>query len=48
MYDPKLTFLESELNYRNEQLKSGLARNRHRHHRPRRVRRSVEAVDNAQ
>jgi hypothetical protein len=47
MYDPKLTFLESELNYRNEQLKSGLARNRRRHHRPR-VRRPAEAVDNAQ
>ena len=47
MYEPKLTFLQSELNYRNEQLKSGLARNR-RHHTRARGRRSAEAVNNAQ
>jgi len=45
MYEPKLTFLTAEINYRNERLKAGLARNR-RHHRPR-GRRSAEAVDNA-
>ena len=48
MYEPKLTFLQSELNYRNEQLKSGLARNRRRHHTRPRGRRSAEAVNNAQ
>jgi hypothetical protein len=46
MYEPKLIFLEAEINYRHEQLKSARARNRRRHHRPR-GRRSVEAVDNA-
>ena len=40
MYDPSLTFLQSELNYRNEQLKSGLARNRRRHSRQRDRRRA--------
>ena len=46
MYEPKLTFLQAELNYRNERLKSGMTRNRRRHHRPR-GRRSAEAVNNA-
>jgi hypothetical protein len=44
MYDPSLTFLQTELNYRNEQLKSGLARNRRRHSRPRARRRSQVAT----
>jgi hypothetical protein len=48
MYEPKLTFLQSELNYRNEQLKSGLARSRRRQHTRPRGRRSAEAVNNAQ
>ena len=47
MYDPSLTFLQSELNYRNEQLKSGLARNRRRHSRPR-ARRRAQVATSAQ
>ena len=40
MYDPSLTFLQTELNYRNEKLKSGLAGHRRsRHSRPRAGRR---------
>jgi hypothetical protein len=46
MYDPSLTFIQAELNYRRDRLKSGPARNRPRHHR-RRGRRSAEAVNNA-
>ncbi len=46
MYDPKLTFLKSELDYRTDRLKSGLAGHR-RHTRVRRGRRSAEAVDHA-
>ncbi|MFL6004386.1 MAG: hypothetical protein ACJ72P_16400 [Nocardioides sp.] len=44
MYDPSLTFLQTELNYRNEQLTSGLARNRRRYSRPRARRRSQVAT----
>ena len=47
MYDPKLTFLQSELNYRTDRLKSGLAGSSRRHRRVPRVRRSAEAVDHA-
>jgi hypothetical protein len=47
MYDPSLTFLQTELNYRTEQLKSGLARNRRRHSRPR-ARRRAQVATNAQ
>jgi hypothetical protein len=48
MYDPSLTFLQTELNYRNEKLKSGLARNRRsRHSRPR-ARRRAQVTANAQ
>ena len=47
MYDPSLTFLQTELNYRNEQLKSGLARNR-RHHSRRRARRRAQVATSAQ
>jgi hypothetical protein len=47
MYDPSLTFLQAELSYRNEQLTSGLARNRRRHSRPRN-RRRTQVADNAQ
>jgi hypothetical protein len=46
MYDPKLTFLESELSYRTSQLKSGLAQNR-KHRRLPLVRRHAAAIDNA-
>jgi hypothetical protein len=47
MYDPKLTFLQSELNYRTDRLTSGLAGNSRRHIRVPRVRRSAEAVQHA-
>ena len=47
MYDPKLTFLQSELNYRTERLNSGVAGKRSRHHRVPRVRRPAAAADNA-
>jgi hypothetical protein len=47
MYDPKLTFLESELSYRTGQLKSGLAQNRKHHRRLPLVRRHAAAIDNA-
>jgi len=47
MYDPSLTFLQTELSYRNEQLKSGLGRNRRRHSRPR-ARRRAQVTANAQ
>ena len=41
MYDPSLTFLQTELNYRNEKVKAGLAGNRRsRHSRPRAGRRA--------
>jgi hypothetical protein len=44
MYDPSLTFLQTELNYRNEQLTAGLARNRRRYSRPRARRRAQVAT----
>jgi len=47
MYDPKLTFLQSELHYRTDRLKSGLAGSSRRHTRVPRVRRSAEAVQHA-
>ena len=47
MYDPKLTFLQSELNYRTDRLKSGVARSSRRHHRVPRVRRPAAAARNA-
>ena len=48
MYDPSLTFLQTELNYRNEKLKSGLAGHRRsRHSRPRAGRRA-QVTANAQ
>jgi hypothetical protein len=47
MYDPKLTFLESELQYRTDRLKSGLAKGNRRHLRIPRARRSAETVRNA-
>lgn len=43
MYDPKLTFLEYELSYRADQLKSGLAQNRKHHRRLSRARRHAAA-----
>jgi hypothetical protein len=47
MYDPKLTFLQSELDYRTDRLKSGVAGSSRRHVRVPRVRRSAEAVQRA-
>jgi hypothetical protein len=48
MYDPKLTFLQSELTYRSDRVRSGLAgSSSRRHRRLPRVRRPAEAVDNA-
>jgi hypothetical protein len=47
MYDPKLTFLEYELSYRTDRLKSGLGKNRKHHRRLPRARRHVGSVDNA-
>jgi len=47
MYDPSLTFLQAELSYRNERLKSDLARNRYRHSR-RRARRRAQVGASAQ
>ena len=45
MYDPKLTFLQSELNYRSDRAKSGLSINR-RNHRIR-GRRHADAISNS-
>ncbi|HEX5918216.1 MAG TPA: hypothetical protein VFY76_10200 [Nocardioides sp.] len=47
MYDPKLTFLQSELTYRSDRLRSGLAGGSRRHRRVPRLRRPAEAVDRA-
>ena len=47
MYDPKLTFLQSELAYRSDRLRTGLAGGSRRHRRVPRVRRPAEAVDHA-
>ena len=47
MYDPKLTFLQAELSYRTDRLKSGLEGNIRRHRRVPRVRRPAEAVERA-
>ena len=47
MYDPRLTFLQSELNYRTDRLKSGVAGSSRRHRRVPRVRRPAAAADNA-
>ena len=48
MYDPKLTFLQSELSYRSDRLRSGLSDHGRRHRRVPRVRRPAVAVDAAQ
>jgi hypothetical protein len=47
MYDPKLTFLEYELEYRTDQLKSGLAQNRKHHRRLPWARRHTAVADHA-
>jgi hypothetical protein len=47
MYDPKLTFLQSELTYRTDRIRSGLAGSSRRHRRVPRVRRPAEAVNDA-
>jgi hypothetical protein len=47
MYDPKLTFLEYELSYRTDRLKSGLGQHRKHHRRLPRSRRHAGAVDSA-
>ena len=47
MYDPKLTFLQSELTYRTERLSSGVAGKSRRHHRRSRVRRPAAAARHA-
>ena len=47
MYDPKLTFLQSELTYRTDRVRSGLAGSSRRHRRLPRVRRPAEAIDHA-
>ena len=48
MYDPKLTFLEYELEYRTDQLKSGLSQNRKHHRRLSRARRRAAAANSDQ
>jgi hypothetical protein len=48
MYDPKLTFLQSELSYRSDRVRSGLADHRSRRRRVPRMRRPAVAVDAAQ
>ena len=47
MYDPKLTFLQSELNYRTDRIRSGVAGKSRRHHRRSRVRRPAAAARHA-
>ena len=47
MYDPKLTFLQSELAYRSDRVRTGLAGTSRRHRRLPLVRRPAEAVDHA-
>ena len=47
MYDPKLTFLQSELNYRNDRAKSALSANRRSHRTITRGRRHADAINNA-
>ena len=47
MYETTNTFLQSELSYRTDRIKSGLASSSRRHVRIPRVRRSAEAVDHA-
>ena len=45
MYETTNPFLQSELSYRTERLKSGLGGNRRRHRRVTLVRRPAEAID---
>ena len=47
MYETTSTFLQSELSYRTDRLKSGLGGNRRRHRRVTLVRRPAEAIDHA-
>jgi hypothetical protein len=47
MYDPKITFLEYELTYRTDRLKSGLAGGSRRRRRREAERRAAEAVVHA-